>query len=59
MGFTLQCLGGCVIQTLCCFASTILETPQNFSVYAPVLPFYHGLPWANLLSLVHNMTLEP
>ena len=35
MGYTLQRLGGCVIQTPCCFASTILETPQNFSAYAP------------------------
>ena len=35
MGYTLQRLGGCVIQTPGCFASTILETPKNFSAYAP------------------------
>ena len=35
MGYILQRLGGCVIQTPCCFASTILETPQKFFCLRP------------------------
>ena len=35
MGYILQRLGGCVIQTPCCFASTILETPPKFFCLRP------------------------
>ena len=35
MGYTLQRLGGCTLQTHCCFASTLLETLQKFFCLHP------------------------
>ena len=35
MGYTLQHLGDCALQTPCCFASTLLGTLKFFFAYAP------------------------
>ena len=36
MGYSLQCLGSCALQTWpCCFAYTTLETPQKFFCLRP------------------------
>ena len=57
MDYIIQCLGDCAPQTPCCFASTLLETPNKLLPWALADKVHkQGIPHSDTYSGIHNVT---